>query len=77
MIPFDLGPDLTDRSRFAVFGRIVRRAQLLAFADPVRDPLVAAPLLIVLSETFPDGAIFFCLGAAKRSAPVSSEPSDQ
>lgn len=76
MTPFDLGTGPSDRSRFAVFGRIVRRAQFLALADPRRDPLLAAPLLLVLSEDVPDGAIFFSLAAGERSAPASREASD-
>jgi hypothetical protein len=72
MTPFDLGPGPSDRSRFAAFGRIVRRAQYLALADPS----LAAPLLLVLSEDVPGGAIFFSLGAGELPAPVSSESPD-
>lgn len=73
MIPFD-APDTNDRGRFALFGRVLRRAQFLAIADPSRDPLLVAPLLIVLGDDFPEGAVFFCLSDKGRSAPAPSEP---
>ncbi len=66
--PFDLGPDAGDRSRFAVFGRLIRRAQFVAVADPRRDPWLTGPLLIALGDAFADGAIFFSLGDARSEA---------
>jgi hypothetical protein len=70
---FDLGSDATDRSRFAVFGHVLRSAQFLTVADPRRDPLLATPLLIVLGDQLAEGAIFFSLSSDEgRGVPASA-----
>lgn len=77
MIPFELAPDASDRSRFVVFGRLLRRAGFVAVVDPRRDAHLPAPLLVVLSDELMDGAVFFSplLASAPRTrAAGAAEP---